>query len=146
MPKIDNRILRVLDANFNRSKEALRVCEDILRFVFDSEKISLGLKETRHQVSDNLNLLAINFSQLLRERNVLEDVGRKSFVIELKRKDVRDLFLANMQRAKESIRVLEEFSKLINQKAAVNFKKIRYRVYQFEKEAVKKFPSLSNPG
>ncbi len=144
MPKIDKKIIRVLDANFNRTKEGLRVCEDILRFVFDAKNLSQSLKQVRHQISDNLNHLAISFSQLLKERNILKDVGKSSFDIELKRKDISDLFLANMQRAKESIRVLEEFSKLINQKAAVNFKKIRYRVYQLEKEAVKKFPALFN--
>lgn len=145
MPKIDRNILRILDANLNRAKEGLRVCEDTLRFAFNSEKLTKDLKEARHKISDILKLLNINLSEFLKERDILRDVGKINFSVELKRKDISDVFFANLQRIKESIRVLEEFSKLLNKKAAVEFKKIRYRIYQLEKEAIKKFPALFNP-
>jgi thiamine-phosphate pyrophosphorylase len=144
LPKIDKKIFRILDANFNRAKEGLRVCEDIVRFSFNSVKLSEGLKNLRHNITDSLKLLNIKLANLLSERDASKDVGRKSFRVELKRKNISDIFTANLQRAKESVRVLEEFSKLINQKAAVNFKEIRYKIYQLEKEASKKFSSLSH--
>jgi hypothetical protein len=63
---------------------------------------------------------------------------------ELKRSSVEDIFRANIQRVKESIRVLEEFSKLINKQAAIGFKKMRYRLYEIEKKALKKVSTLSH--
>jgi len=39
-----------------------------------------------------------------------------------------------MQRVKESARVLEEFSKLIDRKVSVGFKNIRYGIYEIEKK------------
>lgn len=144
MPKIERNIFRILDANFNRAKEGLRVCEDIVRFVFNSKNLATNFKVIRHKVSATLRLLNINLNDFLEERDILKDVGRKSFSLELKRKNIPDIFLANIQRAKESIRVLEEFSKLISQKAAINFKQIRYKIYQLEKETLKKFSTLSH--
>ncbi|MDP2938874.1 MAG: thiamine-phosphate pyrophosphorylase [Candidatus Omnitrophota bacterium] len=144
MQKIDKKIFRVLDANFNRTREGLRVCEDILRFVFNSKTLATEFKIIRHKVSSCLVQLNINLFKFLEQRDTLRDVGRKSFSIELKRKNIADIFFANIQRAKESIRVLEEFSKLINKKAAVNFKALRYKIYKLEKEAIKRFLTLSH--
>jgi hypothetical protein len=36
---------------------------------------------------------------------------------------------------KESVRVLEEFTKLINKGLAVRFKELRYDIYELEKKA-----------
>lgn len=145
MPKINKQILRVLDANFNRTKEGLRVCEDTLRFAFSAEQLTKSFRAIRHDISDAFKQLNIGFSEFLEERDILKDVGKKNILAELKRKNISDIFFANMQRLKESIRVLEEFSKLINKNAAAEFKKIRYKIYQLEKEAIKKVTSLSNP-
>ncbi len=145
MQKINKNILRVIDANFNRAKEAIRVCEDISRFIFNSKGLTQSFKAVRHNISENVKLLNIELKNLLAERDILKDVGKKNFSLEFRRKNVADIFFANIQRLKESIRVLEEFSKLMNKKAAVNFKKIRYKIYQFEKEAIKKISTLSNP-
>lgn len=144
MQKIDKQILRVLDANFNRSKEAFRVCEDILRYAFNTASLTTKLKSLRHQVSNTAKLLNIELCDLLNERDILKDVGKKNSSSEFKRSDIPDIFFANMQRLKESMRVLEEFSKLLNKKAAADFKIIRYKIYQYEKEAIKKISALSN--
>jgi thiamine-phosphate pyrophosphorylase len=61
------------------------------------------------------------------------DVGKEIYGRELKRKNIRDIFFANMQRIKESVRVLEEFTKLIDTASAIKFKRIRYEVYGIEK-------------
>jgi thiamine-phosphate pyrophosphorylase len=71
---------------------------------------------------------------MLKERKSLQDVGRRIYINELKRNSYQDIFFANIQRVKESIRVLEEFSKLKNVNAAIKFKEIRYGIYEIEKK------------
>jgi 5-bromo-4-chloroindolyl phosphate hydrolysis protein len=70
---------------------------------------------------------------LLNARNSLRDVGRENHRYEITRKNVWDVFWANSQRAKESVRVLEEFSKLMDIRSTLLFKKIRYDLYEAEK-------------
>ena len=133
----EKNINRIIDANINRAKEGLRVCEDITRFILDSRSLTLKLKKVRHK----LNFLSESLAPralLLKERCSIKDVGRFIRGNELKRDGVRGIFFANMQRVKESIRVLEEFSKLINIKAALGFKEVRYEVYDLEKKALER--------
>jgi len=137
--KIDQKILRIIDANINRLKEGLRVCEDAVRFGLDSSRLTLGFKEVRHRLSVALKILRINTKDLLSSREIRKDVGKPSIPSELLRRNFQEVFQANLQRIKESVRVLEEFSKVYDQKAAQYFKNIRYRIYHLEKEIFKKF-------
>jgi len=128
---------RIIDANINRAKEGLRVCEDITRFILDNRQFTYALKKIRHELtslSDSLMPKAL----LLKERSSADDVGRSLRANELKRSGMADIFLANIQRVKESIRVLEECSKLINVKVALNFKELRYKTYEIEKKIIEK--------
>ena len=131
-------VYRIIDANANRLKEGLRVCEEVSRFILDDAALSRGLKAIRHAADGLLADLA-DRSCCIRERDSAGDAGRRIHAAgELKRAGVNDIFCANIQRVKESIRVLEEFSKLYNSACASGFKDLRYRVYEVEKQAVKK--------
>lgn len=136
---------RIIDANINRAKEGLRVCEEITRFILSSRPLSVEFKKIRHNM-DSLCKDIVSKADLIRQRDSLKDVGKNIYVNELKRKNYRDIFFANIQRLKESIRVLEEFSKLIDKHAAVRFKDIRYKVYELEKRAAKRILSLCYRG
>lgn len=125
------KLFRIIDANFNRSKEGLRVCEDICRFILDKRTQTQQLKNIRHEVKRAYEDLG--GSDLFAFRSIETDVGRQSGEFELKRKDIKDIFLANIGRVKESLRVLEEMAKLINTDTAARLKKMRYRVYALEK-------------
>lgn len=46
----DNAIFRILDANFNRSREALRVMEEYARFVLDDAALTEAIKQARHDL------------------------------------------------------------------------------------------------
>jgi len=138
-----NCTYRVIDANLNRVKEGLRVCEEVTRFILDNHKLTAILKKIRHQV-DILSRKIYPTSVLLATRKSNSDVGRLNSQGELKRSNCRDIFWANLQRVKESLRVLEEFSKLLNIKAAKGFKELRYEIYEIEKESFKKISNLSN--
>lgn len=83
--------------------------------------------------------------ELLSERESLGDVGRNIHTNELKRRGYQDIFFANIQRVKESIRVLEEFSKVKNIDIAIKFKKIRYSLYELEKKVTKRISPLRHP-
>lgn len=134
-------INRIIDANINRAKEGLRVCEEVTRFILNSRNFTSQLKTIRHKI-EALSKQLFPAADLLKERNSLKDIGKNIYINELKRKNYRDVFFANIQRAKESLRVLEEFTKLKNTRICVEFKKIRYRLYGIEKKVAQKFPSL----
>ena len=140
----DKKIFRIIDANLNRLTEGIRVCEEIMRFILEEKKLTNQFKRLRHKVSSIIGKLPINKERLIDERDILRDIGKISIRPELKRENWRDIFFANIQRIKESVRVLEEFSKLLDKKIALDFKKVRYKVYEIEKRVVKKISSLCN--
>ncbi len=129
-------LYRILDANLNRAKEGLRVCEDVSRYVWNQKSLTKALKTIRHDLT--LVTSKINALKVLSNRCVQEDVGRGDTLSEYKRRDIAAVFLANAQRVKESLRVLEEISKLLNASVAKNLKTLRYRFYVIEQKAFKK--------
>jgi thiamine-phosphate pyrophosphorylase len=131
---------RIIDANINRAKEGLRVCEEITRFVLNSRSLTSDFKIVRHEI----DFISRHFCSLdlLEERSSSKDVGSTIYANELRRKDLQDIFFANIQRVKESIRVLEEFSKLDSPGLAVKTKRLRYRIYDIEKKSAKRISSL----
>lgn len=139
---VSNGVHRIIDANMNRAKEGLRVCEEITRFLLDNRNLTSSLKEARHRMDAILKRLSVN-TELLRYRQSLKDVGSRLYMGEIKRRDCRDIFFANIQRVKESLRVLEEFAKLINKTVAIEFKNLRYDIYEIEKRLAQKISSLS---
>ncbi|MDO8488907.1 MAG: hypothetical protein Q7S42_02190, partial [Candidatus Omnitrophota bacterium] len=96
-----------------------------------------------HQI-DELARKIYPVSGLLAQRNSKSDVGRFNSCGELARTNCKDIFWANIQRIKESLRVLEEFSKLVDRKAALGFKQLRYKVYEIEKASFKEISALSD--
>lgn len=141
---MDKRALRVIDANLNRLLEGLRVCEEIERFIICNARLTSSFKKLRHKVTAASKNWDISHLPLINSRDSRGDIGKPSIESELKRKDFRDIFYANIQRAKESVRVLEEFAKLDNSKTALSFKDLRYKLYQIEKEAFSGLHSLRN--
>jgi len=136
---------RVIDANLNRVKEGLRVCEEITRFILDSRALTAQLKSVRHSI-DCVGLNLAENCCRLKQRDSENDVGRKNSRDELIRRSFQDIFAANIQRVKESIRVLEEFAKLSDVKSALIFKNLRYKIYEIEKKAFSKIAALSDFG
>lgn len=137
----DKNILRIIDANFNRVKEGLRVCEETTRFILNNREFTAQLKKFRHSL-DSVIKRVYPASKLLGERKSESDVGRFNSRGELRRANCKDIFWANLARVKESLRVLEEFSKLTDKRAALRFKQIRYKIYEFEKKSFKKISTL----
>jgi hypothetical protein len=134
---MDKGVYRIIDANLNRTMEAIRVCEDIIRFSTNDESLTRRLKNLRHNVFTAIkDLQKKHLEELLSSRDI-DDVGRSSIESEKNRENLVDLFLANTQRAKESMRVMEEVFKLFDRNLSQKFKRFRFRVYDIEKKAVK---------
>ena len=121
-------LFRVIDANINRFKEGIRVVEDILRYKENNKELSSKLKSLRHkaQIAER--------QELLRYRDSMNDVLRPSTKSEQNRFSLEDILTANLKRAQESARVLEELYKLNNMTYSENFKTLRYELYNVEKE------------
>ncbi len=130
----DQALYRVMDANLNRAKEGLRICEDICRFIHNKKQWTRAFKTMRHQLT--AAAVKINLEKLVEARQVEGDVGRNTLDSELARRKIEDIFYANSQRVKESIRVLEECAKLRHNLVAEDFKGLRYRMYALEKKII----------
>ena len=113
--------------------------------MLDNRSFASTFKQIRHKVDVAAKMLS-GAGDLLKTRDSLSDVGRKKSHDELHRRDAADIFGANLQRVKESIRVLEEFAKLCDTKAALIFKELRYKIYEIEKKSFSKISALSDPG
>lgn len=130
-----DKLYRIIDANLNRSREGLRVIEDIVRFCLNDKNITGLLKKIRHEVADTVR----NTDYLLSSRNPLYDVGREfNPLLEGTKKNIKDLVVSNFRRVEESLRVLEDVSKILMPKKAKIYKSLRFRVYAVEKKLYEK--------
>ena len=124
------KYLRVIDANLNRAREGLRVIEDTARFITGNNKAFEELRKARH----TLDKITRNiYPELLSQRDSRADAGR-AIKEENTRKGMKSLLSANFRRIEESLRVLEEYAKIISRGAAPVFKRLRFKMYTLEKE------------
>ena len=121
-----NLPLRTIDANLNRFKEGIRVVEDILRYEFNSP-LAKELKNIRH-------IKIKNYKDFISQRDSLNDILKPSTKSEQTRSSLEDIIIANLKRAQESARVLEEIFKIENINLSESFKNARYKLYSIEKE------------
>lgn len=127
-------IYRILDVNFNRAKEGLRVCEEVVRFALNDKKLTIYLRQLRYQISSTVNKLPVSYSALLSSRSSKDDVGKNFYPQRQGKKiDYQNILLVNLQRTKEALRVLEEFSAFIDKRSSRKFQNLRFKVYNLEK-------------
>ena len=131
--------LRILDANYNRSKEALRVCEDLSRFLMNSAPLSLAFKKSRHEITRLILRFPHSYSKLVSARNSAADVGRNRTLQDRVKIRWQDIMASNIQRAQEAVRVMEEVAKVLAPAQSDGFQKLRYRLYELERKTVQKF-------
>lgn len=138
--------LRILDANANRAREALRVMEDIARFGLDDPALSADLKATRHRLREALARLAsvgIDGPALLESRDTPGDLGTAiEGSGEASRTDLANIAAAAASRLGESLRSLEETAKLLPtapgalESAWESFEGLRYAAYDLHRRLV----------
>lgn len=125
---------RIIDANANRTREALRVLEDIARFALNNSSLSSALKSIRHDFQIALEHLPIDRSTLIASRDTPGDVGTSiSTASEGTRLDLHSLAAANASRLTEALRSIEESTKLLPGSPHTAFETLRYRAYEADR-------------
>jgi thiamine-phosphate pyrophosphorylase len=129
---------RILDANCNRATEALRTLEEICRFAIDESALTAMAKALRHRVARECESI-LTASERTAQRDTPGDVGtRISTPSEATRSTIHDIASAAAGRLQESVRCLEEFSKLIAPNSAATFETIRYESYELGKQVLQR--------
>lgn len=124
-------VFRLMDANANRAREALRTMEDAARFLLDDAPLSAQLKNLRHDLAQVLGpMTALAF-----HRDTPNDVGTAiSTASEGTRENAGEVALAAGKRLSEALRVMEEYAKTLPAGASVagGLEQLRYRGYTLE--------------
>lgn len=120
--------LRILDANFNRVSEGLRVVEEYCRFALEDRHLAQTAKEIRHDIG---KLTAgISPETLAKARETLRDVGTGvTLGSEKTRAGILDVVIASTKRIEQSLRAIEEYAKLGYPQLSAAAKQLRYRAY-----------------
>ena len=126
----DGRVLRLLDANANRAREALRVVEDYARFVLDDNEATGALKALRHDFAAATRLFVAG---AILHRDTPGDVGTGITATgERSREGLSDVVTAAGKRLGEALRAVEEFLKTLSPPDAARVEQLRYRFYDLE--------------
>ncbi len=124
-------LLRILDANLNRAREALRVVEDVARFHRDDAAASALLKDARHSLDRLARPLA---RELTGARDSVRDVGRNGDRPAGGPRSIREILAANLKRAGEALRAIEEVAKGRYPELSREAHGRRFELYTLEKE------------
>lgn len=131
-------IPRILDANLNRAREALRVMEDAARFALNDGILCGELKSMRHALRASVECLPPGWLEV--NRDTAEDVGTQiTATSEMKRAGLLDIVIASGKRLTEALRVIEELLKTIDVTAAARIKSLRYRAYEIDAQLQTRF-------
>ncbi len=123
-----NEIYRILDANFNRAREALRVIEDCGRFALNDPAITATAKTLRSELTELLAQLPAD--RMITSRDTPGDIGTDlTSPTEHKREDMADVVAAAASRLGESLRTIEEYSKTVAPQCTLSVERMRYNSY-----------------
>ncbi len=132
---MERAVYRIIDANFNRAREALRVMEEYCRFALNCEPLSGRTKQLRHELC--AAIARLETSKLLAGRDTLGDVGVGQRVEnQLQRVTLADAFTAGAKRLTEALRALSETIQTESPETAAIVERLRYDAYTLEKDIV----------
>jgi thiamine-phosphate pyrophosphorylase len=123
--------LRIIDANFNRAMEGLRVLEEYCRFALEDAHLTRRWKDLRHELATlHATLPPVD---LLHARDTSGDIGTSVKTDqELSRDSLCHVAQASCKRLEQALRSLEEYAKFLGL-AAPQLESLRYQVYTLEK-------------
>ncbi len=126
-------LLRLIDANANRAREAMRVMEDAARFMLDDAPMSERAKRLRHDLAAALRVVP----DLPLHRDTPGDVGAAiTTAAESARHGPGDVVVAAGKRLSEALRAIEEYAKVLGPDVgaplAREVERIRYEGYELE--------------
>lgn len=134
-PTAEHDAARVVDANLNRGREALRVLEDYARFALEDRFLTEQFKNLRHELAAAAGRVPPGL--LLAARETQHDIGTGVTAAgEYDRQSARQVAEVNLKRLQESLRSLEEYGKVLGADLGRAFEGLRYRVYTLERAVV----------
>jgi len=132
---MERAVYRIIDANFNRARESIRVIEEFCRFALNSAELTERAKQFRHELSAAIDKL--DAGSLISSRDTLGDVGvDRTVEHQLGRAELKDCFTAACKRLTEALRALSEMTQTVNPSVAETIEKLRYSAYTLEKDIV----------
>ncbi len=135
IPCMERAAYRILDANFNRSREAARVVEEYCRFVLNSQRLTHRAKSLRHELCRAVG--SLDAGRLIASRDTAGDVGTGPTTEEqLTRETLDDCLTAGCKRLTEALRALAEIAQTLNPGLARTLEKLRFDAYALEKDIV----------
>lgn len=126
---------RMLDANANRAREAMRVMEDTARFLLNDALLASAIKQLRHDFASAMK----SHTDFILDRDTPGDVGTAIHTeAEGQRDSEREVIVAAGKRLSEALRTIEEFTKTTSdgQLLATSIEQLRYRGYELERQLV----------
>jgi thiamine-phosphate pyrophosphorylase len=132
---MERAVYRIIDANFNRAREALRVMEEFCRFGLNNSILTGRIKQFRHELS--AEIAKLDSTKLIASRDTLGDVGVNTTVEnQIVRGNLYDCFIAACKRLPEALRALSEVMQTINPVQSRTIENLRYNCYTLEKDIV----------
>ena len=124
-------VYRILDANFNRAREALRVAEDCGRFALNDPAITAMAKNLRSDLQEILTAMPVE--EFLVSRDTPGDIGTELVSpTEPTREGLPDVATAACKRLAEALRSIEEYSKFVAPSETIRIERVRYDAYTLE--------------
>ncbi|MCH8923631.1 MAG: thiamine phosphate synthase, partial [Planctomycetes bacterium] len=125
-------VMRIIDAAANRAGEGLRVIEDYLRFVLDDRHLVERCKTLRHDLT--AALAPVSLGDRCASREASRDVGAEVTTAgEKSREDVAAVVGASFKRLQQSLRSLEEYTKLLDPAISTALECLRFCTYTLER-------------
>lgn len=139
---VNRAIYRIVDANYNRAREGLRIAEEFCRFALNNEQLAAECKEFRHRLSSAVSKL--DMQKLISSRDTENDVGCGMQVAgQMKRESLEDCVTAGLARTTEALRAISESVSVTSSELAGEFERLRYDCYTLEKNiSIIGFPAV----
>jgi len=130
-------IHRILDANFNRAREALRVAEDCGRFALNDPAVTAMAKDLRSDLREVFEQMPVE--ELIASRDTPGDIGTEiTSPTEPLRKNLPDVASAACKRLTEALRTIEEYVKFIAPAKRLKIERMRYNAYTLEQRLLQR--------
>jgi thiamine-phosphate pyrophosphorylase len=130
-------IYRILDANFNRAREALRVAEDCGRFALNDPAITAMAKNLRSDLAEILRAMPADL--FITSRDTPGDLGTEiSSPSETRRDGLSDVATAACKRLTEALRTIEEYGKFVTPQHMLKIERMRYNAYTLEQRLMER--------
>ena len=133
-----NKDFSLIDANFGRAREGLRVIEEIARFIIKDRNLFENCKSLRHKLADYEYYFGCAHTVGSR---IGVDLGKDMVVdAEYERGSSFGIIRASAGRTSQSLRVLEEYAKVYVPRLAIQIEDLRYKLYTLEYRLLEQTP------